>query len=198
MWHQTDGGRLEWSLFWSEQTVHMQLLLYVSLWHFTFSFPYIATSVPALEGAAFIPAIYWIFIYMRNVTLLTWIITEIFQCANIIDCKKLKCTFSEPPLHTHTVSSARMVQSKTPDSVLKDPCEEEMDTLKLELQHCKDFIQTQQQLLQVSCLTLIIGSGFSRDLCFFNTSSSPHDSNRRSSVTSRNKQNKSPLSSSFL
>lgn len=51
------------------------------------------------------------------------------------------------------VSSARMVQSKTPDSVLKDPCEEEMDTLKLELQHCKDFIQTQQQLLQqqLSC-----------------------------------------------
>lgn len=45
-----------------------------------------------------------------------------------------------------------MEPSKTLDAIVKDPCEGETDTLKLELQHCKDFIQTQQQLLQVSCV----------------------------------------------
>lgn len=50
------------------------------------------------------------------------------------------------------VSLARMGGSKSSDSVSKDNCEEEMDRLKLEIQQCKDFIQTQQHLLQVSYL----------------------------------------------
>lgn len=42
-----------------------------------------------------------------------------------------------------------MVESKNTDAVPQETQEEEMDRLKLEIQQCKDFIQTQQQLLQV-------------------------------------------------
>ncbi|XP_071344035.1 afadin- and alpha-actinin-binding protein-like isoform X2 [Trachinotus anak] len=39
-------------------------------------------------------------------------------------------------------------KSKNSDAVPRETHEEEMDRLKLEIQQCKDFIQTQQQLLQ--------------------------------------------------
>lgn len=42
-----------------------------------------------------------------------------------------------------------MVENKNTDAVPQETQEEEMDRLKLEIQQCKDFIQTQQQLLQV-------------------------------------------------
>ncbi|KAM7387894.1 hypothetical protein PAMP_024105 [Pampus punctatissimus] len=45
-------------------------------------------------------------------------------------------------------SLAQMGQSKNTDAVSRETHEEEMDRLKLEIQQCKDFIQTQQQLLQ--------------------------------------------------
>lgn len=48
-----------------------------------------------------------------------------------------------------SASLARMGESKNTDAVSKETHEEEMDRLKLEIQQCKDFIQTQQQLLQV-------------------------------------------------
>uniref|UniRef100_A0A3Q1GC10 Afadin- and alpha-actinin-binding protein-like n=1 Tax=Acanthochromis polyacanthus TaxID=80966 RepID=A0A3Q1GC10_9TELE len=47
------------------------------------------------------------------------------------------------------VSSAQTSESKTADAVPRETHEEEMDRLKLEIQQCKDFIQAQQQLLQV-------------------------------------------------
>lgn len=46
-------------------------------------------------------------------------------------------------------SLVQMVESKNTDAVPQETQEEEMDRLKLEIQQCKDFIQTQQQLLQV-------------------------------------------------
>ncbi|KAM6922086.1 afadin- and alpha-actinin-binding protein-like [Xenentodon cancila] len=46
------------------------------------------------------------------------------------------------------VSIPQMVDSKNSDAVPRETHEEEMDRLKLEIQQCKDFIQTQQQLLQ--------------------------------------------------
>ncbi|XP_030584127.1 afadin- and alpha-actinin-binding protein-like isoform X1 [Archocentrus centrarchus] len=46
------------------------------------------------------------------------------------------------------VSLVQTVESKNTDAVLQETHEEEMDRLKLEIQQCKDFIQTQQQLLQ--------------------------------------------------
>ncbi|XP_044055969.1 afadin- and alpha-actinin-binding protein-like isoform X2 [Siniperca chuatsi] len=45
-------------------------------------------------------------------------------------------------------SLAQMGGSKNADAVSRETHEEEMDRLKLEIQQCKDFIQTQQQLLQ--------------------------------------------------
>lgn len=42
-----------------------------------------------------------------------------------------------------------MNESKNTDAVSQETHEEEMERLKLEIQQCKDFIQTQQQLLQV-------------------------------------------------
>ncbi|CAI5685297.1 unnamed protein product [Oreochromis niloticus] len=45
-------------------------------------------------------------------------------------------------------SLVQMVESKDTDAVPQETQEEEMDRLKLEIQQCKDFIQTQQQLLQ--------------------------------------------------
>ncbi|KAM7409493.1 hypothetical protein PAMA_001126 [Pampus argenteus] len=45
-------------------------------------------------------------------------------------------------------SLAQMGQSKNTDAVSRETHEEEMERLKLEIQQCKDFIQTQQQLLQ--------------------------------------------------
>ncbi|TKS74714.1 Afadin- and alpha-actinin-binding protein [Collichthys lucidus] len=45
-------------------------------------------------------------------------------------------------------SLAQMGESKNADAVSRETHEEEMDRLKLEIQQCKDFIQTQQQLLQ--------------------------------------------------
>ncbi|XP_051232516.1 afadin- and alpha-actinin-binding protein-like isoform X2 [Dicentrarchus labrax] len=45
-------------------------------------------------------------------------------------------------------SLAQMGESKNTDAVSRETHEEEMDRLKLEIQQCKDFIQTQQQLLQ--------------------------------------------------
>ncbi|XP_063352657.1 afadin- and alpha-actinin-binding protein-like isoform X3 [Pelmatolapia mariae] len=45
-------------------------------------------------------------------------------------------------------SLVQMVESKNTDAVPQETQEEEMDRLKLEIQQCKDFIQTQQQLLQ--------------------------------------------------
>ncbi|XP_059197316.1 afadin- and alpha-actinin-binding protein-like isoform X2 [Centropristis striata] len=45
-------------------------------------------------------------------------------------------------------SLAQMGDSKNTDTVSRETHEEEMDRLKLEIQQCKDFIQTQQQLLQ--------------------------------------------------
>ncbi|XP_035031718.1 afadin- and alpha-actinin-binding protein-like isoform X2 [Hippoglossus stenolepis] len=45
-------------------------------------------------------------------------------------------------------SLAQMSESKDSDAVPQETHEEEMDRLKLEIQQCKDFIQTQQQLLQ--------------------------------------------------
>lgn len=42
-----------------------------------------------------------------------------------------------------------MRESKNTDAVSLESREEEMDRLKLEIQQCKDFIATQQQLLQV-------------------------------------------------
>lgn len=42
-----------------------------------------------------------------------------------------------------------MRESKNTDAVSQEPHQEEMDRLKLEIQQCKDFIATQQQLLQV-------------------------------------------------
>ncbi|XP_047442278.1 afadin- and alpha-actinin-binding protein-like isoform X2 [Mugil cephalus] len=46
------------------------------------------------------------------------------------------------------VSLAQIGVSKNTDAVPRETHEEEMDRLKLEIQQCKDFIQTQQQLLQ--------------------------------------------------
>ncbi|XP_056269816.1 synovial sarcoma, X breakpoint 2 interacting protein a isoform X2 [Pseudoliparis swirei] len=46
------------------------------------------------------------------------------------------------------VPLAQMGENKTHDAVSRETHEEEMDGLKLEIQQCKDFIQTQQQLLQ--------------------------------------------------
>lgn len=48
-----------------------------------------------------------------------------------------------------SVPLAQMGENKTHDAVSRETHEEEMDGLKLEIQQCKDFIQTQQQLLQV-------------------------------------------------
>ncbi|XP_067369966.1 afadin- and alpha-actinin-binding protein-like isoform X2 [Channa argus] len=45
-------------------------------------------------------------------------------------------------------SSSQMDETKSSDSVPQETHEEEKDRLKLEIQQCKDFIQTQQQLLQ--------------------------------------------------
>ncbi|XP_026201055.1 afadin- and alpha-actinin-binding protein isoform X2 [Anabas testudineus] len=45
-------------------------------------------------------------------------------------------------------SLAQMGEIKSSDAVPRETHEEEMDRLKLEMQQCKDFIQTQQQLLQ--------------------------------------------------
>ncbi|XP_062252056.1 afadin- and alpha-actinin-binding protein-like isoform X2 [Platichthys flesus] len=45
-------------------------------------------------------------------------------------------------------SLAQMSESKDSAAVPQETHEEEMDRLKLEIQQCKDFIQTQQQLLQ--------------------------------------------------
>uniref|UniRef100_A0A8D3EC94 SSX family member 2 interacting protein n=1 Tax=Scophthalmus maximus TaxID=52904 RepID=A0A8D3EC94_SCOMX len=45
-------------------------------------------------------------------------------------------------------SLAQMGESKNSDAVPRETHEEEMDRLKLEIQQCRDFIQTQQQLLQ--------------------------------------------------
>ncbi|XP_053178190.1 afadin- and alpha-actinin-binding protein-like isoform X2 [Scomber japonicus] len=45
-------------------------------------------------------------------------------------------------------SLAQMGESKNTDAVSQETHEEEMDRLKLEIQQCKDFIQTQQLLLQ--------------------------------------------------
>ncbi|XP_039984760.1 afadin- and alpha-actinin-binding protein-like [Xiphias gladius] len=45
-------------------------------------------------------------------------------------------------------SFAQMGESKNSDAVSRETHEEEMDRLKLEIQQCKDYIQTQQQLLQ--------------------------------------------------
>ncbi|XP_070765337.1 afadin- and alpha-actinin-binding protein-like [Enoplosus armatus] len=45
-------------------------------------------------------------------------------------------------------SLAQMGGRKNTDAVSQETHEEEMDRLKLEVQQCKDFIQTQQQLLQ--------------------------------------------------
>ncbi|XP_054459356.1 afadin- and alpha-actinin-binding protein-like [Anoplopoma fimbria] len=45
-------------------------------------------------------------------------------------------------------SLAQMGENKTDDTISRETHEEEMDRLKLEIQQCKDFIQTQQQLLQ--------------------------------------------------
>lgn len=42
-----------------------------------------------------------------------------------------------------------MGENKNSDAIPRETHEEEMDRLKLEIQQCKDFIQTQQQLLQV-------------------------------------------------
>lgn len=42
-----------------------------------------------------------------------------------------------------------MGESKNTDAVSRETHEEEMDRLKLEIHQYKDFIQTQQQLLQV-------------------------------------------------
>uniref|UniRef100_A0A1A7XMG1 Synovial sarcoma, X breakpoint 2 interacting protein n=1 Tax=Iconisemion striatum TaxID=60296 RepID=A0A1A7XMG1_9TELE len=46
------------------------------------------------------------------------------------------------------VSLTQMNNSITSDSAPRETHEEEMERLKLEIQQCKDFIQTQQQLLQ--------------------------------------------------
>lgn len=46
-------------------------------------------------------------------------------------------------------SLAQMGGSRNNDAVSQETHKEEMDRLKLEIQQCKDFIQTQQQLLQV-------------------------------------------------
>ncbi|XP_068447344.1 afadin- and alpha-actinin-binding protein-like isoform X2 [Clinocottus analis] len=45
-------------------------------------------------------------------------------------------------------SSAQMGENKPDDAIPRETHEEEMDRLKLEIQQCKYFIQTQQQLLQ--------------------------------------------------
>ncbi|XP_042339622.1 afadin- and alpha-actinin-binding protein-like isoform X2 [Plectropomus leopardus] len=45
-------------------------------------------------------------------------------------------------------SLAQLGERKNTDAVSRETHEEEMDRLKLEIQQCKDFIQTQQQLLQ--------------------------------------------------
>ncbi|CAK6958101.1 afadin- and alpha-actinin-binding protein-like isoform X2 [Scomber scombrus] len=54
--------------------------------------------------------------------------------------------------HVETLDSqaslAQMGESKNTDAVSQETHEEEMDRLKLEIQQCKDFIQTQQLLLQ--------------------------------------------------
>lgn len=42
-----------------------------------------------------------------------------------------------------------MSESNNDDVVPRENHEEEMDRLKMEIQRCKDFIQKQQQLLQV-------------------------------------------------
>lgn len=56
-------------------------------------------------------------------------------------------------LHGHwvvcLVSLAQMGANKTDDAASQETHVEEMNRLKLEIQQCKDFIQTQQQLLQV-------------------------------------------------
>lgn len=50
---------------------------------------------------------------------------------------------------------ASMVQDGDSEEVIsKQLHEEEMERLKLEIQQCKEFIQTQQQLLQVSTGTV--------------------------------------------
>lgn len=60
-----------------------------------------------------------------------------------------------------SASSAQMGESK--NAVSRETHEEEMDRLKLEIQQCKDFIQTQQQLLQVS-LNLSCSNSQSQEL----------------------------------
>ncbi|KAM6939410.1 afadin- and alpha-actinin-binding protein-like isoform 3-T3 [Lycodopsis pacificus] len=45
-------------------------------------------------------------------------------------------------------SLAETGENKTDDAISRESHEEEMDRLKLEIQQCKDFIQTQHQLLQ--------------------------------------------------
>ncbi|XP_031720092.1 afadin- and alpha-actinin-binding protein isoform X3 [Anarrhichthys ocellatus] len=45
-------------------------------------------------------------------------------------------------------SLAETGENKTDDAISRETHEEEMDRLKLEIQQCKDFIQTQHQLLQ--------------------------------------------------
>ncbi|XP_074491334.1 afadin- and alpha-actinin-binding protein-like isoform X1 [Sebastes fasciatus] len=45
-------------------------------------------------------------------------------------------------------SLAQMGENKNTDAVSRETHEEEMDRLKLEIQQCRDFIQTQQQALQ--------------------------------------------------
>lgn len=47
------------------------------------------------------------------------------------------------------VSLTQMSESKNDDAAPCESHEEEMDRLKLEIQQCKDFIQAQQQLIQV-------------------------------------------------
>lgn len=45
-----------------------------------------------------------------------------------------------------------MSENENSEAVPREMHKEEMDRLKLEIQQCKDFIQTQQQLLQVSAI----------------------------------------------
>lgn len=46
-------------------------------------------------------------------------------------------------------SLAQLAESKNTEAISRESHEEEMDRLKLEIQQCKDFIQAQQQLIQV-------------------------------------------------
>lgn len=95
MWRQTDGGRLEWSLFWSEQTVHMQLLLYVSLWHSTFSFPYKVQLSSQLFIGSLSTCVMWRFwreLSHKYSSVQTLLIAKI----------KNERFLNPPPAHTHT------------------------------------------------------------------------------------------------